>query len=65
MLKKEVLWVIHSEEPLDCAKTVTYLASNDASCVSGTSGISGISGIPMPVDGAALYASIVIPQPKD
>jgi hypothetical protein len=47
---------------------VTYLASNDASFVSvisGIWGISGISGISMPVDGAALYANIFIPQPKD
>jgi NAD(P)-dependent dehydrogenase (short-subunit alcohol dehydrogenase family) len=43
-------------EPLDCAKAVAYLASNDASFV---------SGILMPVDGAALYADILIPQLKD
>jgi len=40
-------------EPIDCAKAVAYLASDDASF---------ISGIVMPVDGAPLYSDSITPQ---
>jgi len=40
-------------EPIDCAKAVAYLASDDASF---------ISGVLMPVDGAALYSDRITPQ---
>ncbi len=40
-------------EPIDCAKAVAYLASDDSSFV---------SGVTLPVDGGSLYANMLMPK---
>jgi NAD(P)-dependent dehydrogenase (short-subunit alcohol dehydrogenase family) len=40
-------------EPIDCAKAIAYLASDDASF---------LSGVTLPVDGGSLYANMLAPK---
>jgi len=40
-------------EPIDCAKAVAYLASDDSSFVSGAT---------LPLDGGSLYANMLAPK---